>query len=85
MVQFLGQDIFDHILMNKQKPSPEAIELYAAEGELVESDSEDPRIIFANLLGKPKQNSKGDILKRSLIRHDSKKLAHELVKIVDSL
>lgn len=85
MVQFLGQDIFDHILMNRQKPPKEVIQLYATEGELVESDMEDSRIIFANLLGKPSENLKKDLLKRSLIRHDSQKLAQELVKIVNSL
>ncbi len=85
MVQYIGQDIFDHILINRQKPPDEVIQLYSNEGELVESDTDDSRIIFANLLGKPKDNLKGDLLKRSLIRHDSKKLALELVKIVDSL
>lgn len=85
IVHLLGEDIFHHILVNKQKPPQEVIELYATEGELVESDTNDPRIIYADLLGRPKENSKGDILKRNLIRHDSNKLAQELVKIVDSL
>jgi uncharacterized cofD-like protein len=85
IVQFLGEDIFDHVLVNKQKPAEELIALYAAEGELVETDIDDGRIIFAELLGRPREGLKPDLLKRSLIRHDSKKLAQELVKIVDSL
>lgn len=84
IVQFLGADIFDHVLVNRQKPSPEAIQLYAPEGELVESDMDDPRLIFADLLGRPSQETvRGDLFKRSLIRHDSNKLAQELVKIVN--
>ena len=55
IVQFFGQDIFDHILMNRQKPPQEVIQLYSTEGELVESDMDDSRIIFANLLGKPRK------------------------------
>ncbi|MBF8262645.1 MAG: hypothetical protein HW387_310 [Parachlamydiales bacterium] len=85
IVQYLGVDVFDHILLNKQKPPQQVIQLYKAEGELVENDLDDPRIVFADLLGRPKENAKGDIIKRSLIRHDSNKLAQELVKFVDSI
>ena len=85
LVQLLGRDLFDHILMNKQKPPEELIALYSAEGELVENDIEDDRITFADLLGKPIEETRRDLLKRSLIRHDSKKLAQELIKIVDSI
>ena len=86
LTQFIGCDLFDHILMNKELPPEDLIALYSAEGELVENDSEDERIIFADLLGKPNEEIRRDLLpKRSLIRHDSKKLAQELLKIVDSL
>lgn len=85
IVQFLGIDLFDHILMNKEKPPEELIALYSNEGDLVENDLEDPRIIFADLLGKPSEGHRKDLLKRSLIRHDSRKLAQELMKIVDRL
>lgn len=85
MIQFLGADIFDFILINQQKPPPEMIEHYAPEGDLVENDLDDPRIIFANLLGRAREHLKGDLLKRSLIRHDSQKLAQELIKIVDRI
>ena len=38
IIQFLGEDIFHHILMNKQKPPEELIDLYSVEGDLVEND-----------------------------------------------
>jgi uncharacterized cofD-like protein len=86
LVRFLGEDPFDHILINSQKPPSALIEVYAAEGNLVENDLNDERVVFADMLGgllgeRPKR----DFMKRSLIRHDSKKLAQELMKIVDHL
>lgn len=85
IVQYLGGDLFDHILMNKELPPTELIALYSGEGDLVENDMSDPRLIFADLLGRPADPGKKDLLKRNLIRHDSRKLAQELMKIVDSL
>lgn len=86
LVRFMGgKDIFDHILINSQNPSKELIEAYSEEGDLVKNDLEDERIILADLLGKLAEEPKKDLLKRSLIRHDSKKLAQELMRIVDHL
>jgi len=85
LTRFLGKDIFDHILLNVQQPRKELIEVYAAEGELVQNDLDDSRVIPANLLGSPIEEMKKDLLKRNLIRHDSRKLAQELMKIVDHL
>lgn len=85
MVRYLGRDIFDHILINSQKPPKELIEAYAEEGDLVENDLVDDRVIFVDLLGRLADGPKKDLLKRSLIRHDSKKLAQELMNIVDHL
>ena len=84
-MRFLGRDVFDHILLNVQKPPNELIEVYANEGELVENDLQDSRVIFSELLGALAGEAKKDIMKRNLIRHDSKKLAQELMKIVDHL
>jgi uncharacterized cofD-like protein len=84
--RFLGKDVFDHILLNVQKPPKELIEVYATEGDLVQNDMEgDQRVIFAELLGLPVEEAKKDLMKRNLIRHDSRKLARELMKIVDHL
>jgi len=85
LTQFLGQDVFDYMLINRQKPPEDLIDVYAAEGDLVENDLDDKRVIFADLLGKLSEPAAKDLIKRNLIRHDSKKLAQELVKIVDRL
>ena len=85
IAKFVGHDIFDHILINREPPPEELIALYSAEGDRVENDIEDERIVLADLLGRLGVESRKDLLKRSLIRHDSKKLAQELMKIVDSL
>ncbi len=85
IIRYLGKDVFDHILINVQKPPKELIDVYAAEGDAVENDLEDERIIFADMLGAVAEESRRDLLKRNLIRHDSKKLAQELMKIVDHL
>lgn len=85
LVRFVGEDIFDYILVNNQKPPKELIEVYAEEGDLVQNDLREPRILEASLLGELKEGAKKDLIKRSLIRHDSKKLAQELMKIVNHL
>jgi uncharacterized cofD-like protein len=86
VVRFIGEDIFDYILVNGQKPSEELIEVYAEEGELVENDLlNDKRVRYASLLGELREGVRGDPIKRSLIRHDPKKLANELMQIVNYL
>jgi uncharacterized cofD-like protein len=86
MVRFIGKDIFDFILVNSQKPPKELIEIYAEEGNLVENDLfDDERVITAPLLGQLADDCKSDLMKRNLIRHSSKKLAQELMKVVNSL
>lgn len=85
IVRFIGKDIFDYILVNNQPPPQELIEVYSDEGQIVENDLKDDRVIASPLLGGPKEIPKKDLLKRSLIRHDSKKLAQELIKIVNYL
>lgn len=82
LLRYLDEDVFDHILINGKKPPKELIEVYAGEGDLVENDLDDGRVIFTDLLGMPAEERKKDLLKRNLIRHDSKKLAQELIKIV---
>jgi uncharacterized cofD-like protein len=86
MEKFIGSDIFDYIIVNNQRPPEPLIERYAEEGKLIENDlyGED-RVIAAPLLGELKESYKVDLIKRNLIRHDSKKLAQELMKIVHHL
>ncbi len=86
MEKFIGSDIFDYIIVNNQKPSKQLIERYAEEGKLIENDLKgDDRVIEVPLLGELKESYKVDLITRSLIRHDSKKLAQELMKIVHHL
>jgi uncharacterized cofD-like protein len=85
LVRFIGDDIFDFILVNNQKPSQELIEVYAEEGTLITNDLKEDRVILAPLLGELKEGQKHDLIKRSLIRHDPKKLSQELMKIVNHL
>ncbi len=85
LVRYMGRDVFDYILINIQKPAKELIDVYAEEGEIVENDLEGERIVLSDLLGRLAEEPRRDLLKRNLIRHDSKKLAQELMKIVDHL
>ena len=87
--RFAGKDIFDYILVNSKDPPAELREKYAAEADLVENNiGGDPRLIFADLLDieETNYNPNDQIAKtRALIRHDAKKVAKELMKIVDTL
>ncbi len=86
LVKFLGKDIFDYILVNKKEPPKELIKSYSEEGTLVENDIEDDeRVIALDLLGPLASTHKKDLIKRNLIRHDSKKLADEIIKIVNNI
>ncbi len=84
--RYIGKDVFDYLIVNSGKPPKELIKAYEKEGELVENDLEDARIVSVDLLGSNlKEIQKGDTLQRNLIRHDPQKLAQELMKIVTSL
>ncbi len=83
--RFIGSDIFDYVLVNDQLPPRHLIEVYAEEGDLVENDLQEARVISAALLGEPTTRLIQDQFKRSLIRHDPHKLAGELMKIVHHL
>lgn len=85
VVKFLGKDVFDYIVVNKKRPPKALIEAYKEEGELIENDLFESRVIYTDLLGKLKEENKVDLIKRNLIRHDSKKLAKELMKIVSNI
>ncbi|MDN3505795.1 MAG: YvcK family protein [Simkaniaceae bacterium] len=85
LVQFIGEDIFDAILINNQSPPEELLDVYSEEGTLVENDLDDARVIEAPLLGDLSEGHKKDLIKRNLIRHDPDKLATEIVKIVGDL
>jgi len=87
VVKFIGKDVFDFILVNHTIPPEELLHLYAQEAALVENDLDEARVVTADLLDHQKPEYKNDPLAshRSLIRHDSKKLAAELMKIVNNI
>ncbi len=80
---FLGEGVIDYIIVNEQQPSQELIDRYSEEGDLVECDLTDARIIRAPLLGALDKANKRDILKRNLIRHDSDRLARILIHVIE--
>jgi uncharacterized cofD-like protein len=85
LTHFLEKDIFDHILVNNALPPEELMEAYAEEGDLVMNDIKEKRVITSDFLGTLVKEDKKDLIKRNLIRHDSDRLAKEIVKIVNSL
>jgi len=85
ITRFIGEDIFDYILVNDQKPPRELIDKYSSEGDLVENDMLEERVVLASLLGPLENKSSADLMNRSLIRHDSQKLAQELMRIITNV
>jgi uncharacterized cofD-like protein len=84
--RFIGTDAFDHIIINSNRPSEELLNRYSEEGEYIENDlNGDPRIIFADVLDSdvPEYSNADALAKtRALIRHDPKKLATVLNRIL---
>ncbi len=86
--KYLGKDQIDVVLMNKSKKYPEGVvERYKAEkAEPVEDDLKERNgfkverrdFVFDKVFSKPKS----DKIKRSLIRHDSDKLAKAIVSLL---
>jgi uncharacterized cofD-like protein len=83
--KYIGQTP-DCVLVNTTPLPAELSEKYAADGEyLVEFNLESNgcRVIPADLLAtQAVQTAAGDVLKRSLIRHDSRKLARKLIELL---
>lgn len=81
---YIGRSI-DHIIVNDAQLPADLVKSYEKDEEypvaLGESDS---RIILSDLLANEVvENQKGDVLKRSLIRHDPGKLAKALLDLVN--
>ncbi len=89
--KFIRKDRIDFVVFNTKKPSQDLIKRYANKGEhLIEIKKNNFKrkygIIRANVLGKKEiEYNPADALAdvRSLIRHDSEKLAKVLMKIVE--
>ncbi len=87
--RFIGKDIIDIIVFNNKHPSPSLLKRYADEGRPIDfgvPGNHKAKLIQSDLLsGDIYHQSKGDILKRTLIRHDPHKLAKILLKILTNV
>ena len=84
--QYLGSKIFDRITFNTKKPSAALLNRYSSQGGLVEPDKKilkDKRFIGADLVSSAIHcQDPADKLKRTLIRHDSDKLAKTIISLL---
>ena len=84
----LGHGILDAVLINQAVPELELLEKYATEGSLVSADPAQfaqvaYQPVFTDLLASsPIKTQQADALKRSFIRHDSRKLAAALIRLL---
>jgi len=81
-------DVFDVVLYNTTKPPSSLVERYADEGEPVSlgvfAKNIPARFVGADLLAKRLPTlPKKDLLRRTLIRHDGKKLAKAIMKLIN--
>ena len=83
IVRYIGQDVFDVILVNNKRPPSDLMERYKGEGELVLNDLTDDRVIEIPLLGELAQPTQNDNFARNLIRHHRDIIAREICKIAD--
>jgi len=88
--RYAGAPILDYVIYNTERPSKSLLNKYALEGERepVEFDAtalanEHYHAIGEPLISKtkPKQNANDTLLKRTLIRHDSDKIARLIMRI----
>lgn len=88
--KYLSPDRIDYIIINSEtSPSPAVLKKYASEGQSPVEDDLGTKWHMANIVRarlrashKP-QLIKGDILTRSMVRHDSELLAKELLKLLN--
>ncbi len=90
MEKYLGEDIFDFCLINKKGTIPAKDLAWYKKSDTypIKDDLEDGngiKVIRRNFVSKKRyQKPKSDLLTRSLIRHDSDKLARAIVSLLDS-
>jgi uncharacterized cofD-like protein len=85
--KYIGKHVLDYVVLNTTAPSKKALSWYLKKKESVVVDDliNTPfKVIRADLINTTEyKKSKSDKLIRSLIRHDSDKLAKQLVKLLD--
>lgn len=83
--KYSGRKI-DSIIVNNQPIPPVILQAYKTQTEYSVEDNlgEDSRVIRQPLLANtPYQKPTSDSLKRSLLRHDSAKLARTIIKLIN--
>ncbi len=86
--KYIGKEVFNTILFNTKKPPQQLVRRYADEGEPVVCTDACKKSGY-ELIGKDlladgvAKTPKKDLLRRTLIRHDSDKLAKALLKILE--
>lgn len=85
--RFIGADCLDVVLYNNMQPSKYLLDKYASQGEFgVQFDesvleSAHYKAIGGNFIGEIFKPSKKDLLKRTLIRHDSEAIASAILEV----
>ena len=89
MHRFIGAEVIDIALYNTTQPDPKLVEKYREEGETVMKASGSDKIGHTALIGADLiadgifvNPNKKDPVKRTLIRHDSLKLAESLYRLI---
>jgi len=87
--KFIGAEVIDIALYNTTKPDPKLVEKYKEEGEPVVKVNKSTKVGKTTLIGADLiadgifiNPNKKDPLKRTLIRHDSLKLAEALYRLI---
>jgi len=88
--EYLGEDVIDYVIFNNKKPFRAILKKYSSQGEIVKFPKykifkkNNKIYIGKSLISKNLYiQKKGDPLERSLIRHDSNKLAKAIVAICE--
>ncbi|HSX39663.1 MAG TPA: gluconeogenesis factor YvcK family protein [Candidatus Saccharimonadales bacterium] len=84
--QYIGKKVIDYVFINSAQPDRQILKWYESAGDVVvvkdDMHKSSTRIVRGDFLNNTKyEQSLSDRLKRSLIRHDSEKLAKALVDI----
>ncbi len=85
--EYSFKGLFDIVIYNTKKPSKKTLERYKKEGDFVEF-KEPPKNVKTKFLGfsllseKTFKQTKADKVKRSLIRHNPKKLAQAIISVI---
>lgn len=85
--RFIGADCLDVVLYNNTQPSKHLLDKYASQGEFGVKFDESAlkaahyQAIGGNFIGAIFKPSKKDLLKRTLIRHDSEAIANAILEV----